>query len=75
MVFIEIGVQVANGMFYSVHILYYSNTALAPTATTGYSTILTVVDRFSKTAHFIPVPKLPTAKESVASWIMKQLGF
>lgn len=27
------------------------------------TTILTVVDRFSKMAHFIPLPKLPSAKE------------
>uniref|UniRef100_A0A3B3DGY8 Gypsy retrotransposon integrase-like protein 1 n=1 Tax=Oryzias melastigma TaxID=30732 RepID=A0A3B3DGY8_ORYME len=29
----------------------------------GNTTILTVVDRFSKMAHFIPLPKLPSAKE------------
>ena len=28
----------------------------------GYTVILTVVDRFSKAAHFIPFPKLPSAK-------------
>lgn len=26
--------------------------------------ILTVIDRFSKTVHFIPLPKLPSAKET-----------
>ncbi|XP_029292890.1 uncharacterized protein LOC115011797 [Cottoperca gobio] len=30
----------------------------------GQSTILTVVDRFSKMAHFIALPKLPSAKET-----------
>ena len=31
----------------------------------GNTTILTVVDRFSKMVHFIPLPKLPSAKETV----------
>ena len=30
----------------------------------GNTTILTVVDRFSKSAHFIPLSKLPSAKET-----------
>ncbi|KAK9513191.1 hypothetical protein VZT92_026747 [Zoarces viviparus] len=30
----------------------------------GHTVILTVVDRFSKLAHFIPLPKLPSAKET-----------
>ncbi|XP_060924550.1 uncharacterized protein LOC132998821 [Limanda limanda] len=30
----------------------------------GNTTILTVVDRFSKMVHFIPLPKLPSAKET-----------
>ncbi|KAL2080706.1 hypothetical protein ACEWY4_024499 [Coilia grayii] len=30
----------------------------------GNTTILTVVDRFSKSVHFIPLPKLPSAKET-----------
>eukprot|EP00063_Salmo_salar_P020107 XP_013994942.1 PREDICTED: uncharacterized protein LOC106568803 [Salmo salar] len=30
----------------------------------GNTTILTVVDRFSKAAHFIPLPKLPSPKET-----------
>ena len=30
----------------------------------GNTVILTVVDRFSKTAHFIPLPKLPSAKQT-----------
>ena len=30
----------------------------------GHTVILSVVDRFSKMAHFIPLPKLPSAKET-----------
>ncbi len=30
----------------------------------GNTVILTVVDRFSKAAHFIPLPKLPSAKQT-----------
>lgn len=30
----------------------------------GMTVILTIVDRFSKMAHFVPLPKLPTAKET-----------
>ncbi|KAI3365323.1 hypothetical protein L3Q82_010413, partial [Scortum barcoo] len=30
----------------------------------GHTAILTVVDRFSKMAHFVPLPKLPSAKET-----------
>ena len=33
-------------------------------ASDGMTVILTVVDRFSKMAHFIPLPKLPSAKET-----------
>jgi hypothetical protein len=32
----------------------------------GNTTILTVVDRFSKAAHLIPIPKLPLSKVLVA---------
>ncbi len=30
----------------------------------GYTVILTVVDRFSKAVHFVPLPKLPSAQET-----------
>uniref|UniRef100_A0A673BEJ7 Gypsy retrotransposon integrase-like protein 1 n=1 Tax=Sphaeramia orbicularis TaxID=375764 RepID=A0A673BEJ7_9TELE len=30
----------------------------------GYNTVLTIVDRFSKMAHFVAMPKLPSAKET-----------
>ena len=30
----------------------------------GMTAILTIVDRFSKMAHFVPLPKLPSAKET-----------
>lgn len=30
----------------------------------GMTVILTIVDRFSKMAHFVPLPKLPSAKET-----------
>ncbi len=33
----------------------------------GNTVVLAVVDRFSKTAHFIPLPKLPSAKETAAT--------
>ncbi|KAL0177020.1 hypothetical protein M9458_025914, partial [Cirrhinus mrigala] len=33
----------------------------------GNMVVLTVVDRFSKAAHFIPLPKLPSAKETAAT--------
>lgn len=32
-------------------------------ASNGNTVVLTVVDRFSKAVHFIPLPKLPSAKE------------
>jgi len=31
----------------------------------AHTVILTVVDRFSKMAHFVPLPKLPSAEETV----------
>ncbi|KAF7640703.1 hypothetical protein LDENG_00021870, partial [Lucifuga dentata] len=37
-------------------------TGLPPSG--GNTVILTIVDRFSKMAHFLPLPKLPTVKET-----------
>ncbi|KAI2661141.1 Transposon Tf2-6 polyprotein [Labeo rohita] len=40
----------------------------------GYTTILSVVDRFSKGCHFIPLPKLPTAMETaelLCNWVFR----
>ncbi|KAI2657893.1 Transposon Tf2-6 polyprotein [Labeo rohita] len=34
----------------------------------GNTIILTVIDRFSKAAHFIPLPKLPSAKETALTF-------
>ncbi|KAM9317862.1 adhesion G-protein coupled receptor F1-like [Pholidichthys leucotaenia] len=44
------------------HIAMGFVTGLPPSL--GHTVILTVVDRFSKAAHFIPLPKLPPAKET-----------
>ncbi len=44
------------------HIALDFVTALPPSQ--GHTVVLTVVDRFSKAAHFIPLPKLPSAKET-----------
>lgn len=33
-------------------------------ASEGNTTILTIVDRFSKMTHFVPLPKLPSARET-----------
>lgn len=44
------------------HIALDFVTGLPPSQ--GKTTILTIVDRFSKAAHFIALPKLPTAKET-----------
>src|SRR4029434_5585224 len=38
----------------------------------GNTVILVIVDRFSKAAHFVPLPKLPTAKET-AEFILKEV--
>ncbi|KAI2668804.1 Transposon Tf2-11 polyprotein [Labeo rohita] len=43
----------------------------------GYTTILSVVDRFSKGCHFIPLPKLPTAMEMaelLCNWVFRFFG-
>ncbi|KAG1927325.1 retrotransposable element [Pimephales promelas] len=47
------------------HIALDFITALPPSQ--GNTVVLTVVDRFSKAAHFIPLPKLPSAKETAAT--------
>lgn len=39
----------------------------------GNTTILTVVDRFSKMIHFIPLPKLPSAKETAEVMLVHML--
>lgn len=44
------------------HIALDFVTGLPPSS--GNTVILTVVDRFSKAAHFIPLPKLPSAQET-----------
>ncbi len=47
------------------HIALDFVTALPPSL--GKMVVLTVVDRFSKAAHFIPLPKLPSAKETAVT--------
>ncbi|KAI2661364.1 Transposon Tf2-8 polyprotein [Labeo rohita] len=47
------------------HIALDFVTALPPSQ--GNMVVLTVVDRFSKAAHFIPLPKLPSAKETAVT--------
>lgn len=44
------------------HIAVDFVTGLPPSA--GNTTILTIVDRFSKAVHYLPLPKLPTATET-----------
>lgn len=44
------------------HIALDFVTGLPPSQ--GNTTILTIVDRFSKSVHFVPLPKLPTALET-----------
>uniref|UniRef100_A0A674MFK3 Gypsy retrotransposon integrase-like protein 1 n=1 Tax=Takifugu rubripes TaxID=31033 RepID=A0A674MFK3_TAKRU len=44
------------------HIAVDFITGLPPSQ--GHEVVLTVVDRFSKSAHFIPLPKLPSAAET-----------
>ncbi|KAL0186270.1 hypothetical protein M9458_017940, partial [Cirrhinus mrigala] len=43
----------------------------------GYTTILSVVDRFSKACRFIPLPKLPSAMktaEALCNWVFRLYG-
>ncbi|KAL0164855.1 hypothetical protein M9458_040608, partial [Cirrhinus mrigala] len=43
----------------------------------GYTTILSVVDRFSKACRFIPLPKLPSALETaevLCNWVFRLYG-
>ncbi len=49
------------------HILLDFITGLPPSS--GNIVVLTVVDRFSKAAHFIPLPKLPSARETAVNVI------
>lgn len=44
------------------HIALDFVTGLPPSS--GNTVILTVVDRFSKAVHFVPLPKFPSAKET-----------
>ncbi len=46
------------------HISLYFVLGLPPSQ--GNMVVLTMVDRFSKATHFIPLPKLPSARETVA---------
>ncbi|KAL3980939.1 ETS domain-containing transcription factor ERF [Sarotherodon galilaeus] len=41
-------------------------------SSSGNSVILTIIDRFSKAAHFVALPKLPTALETFTSWVWKE---
>ncbi|KAI2664442.1 Transposon Tf2-6 polyprotein [Labeo rohita] len=43
----------------------------------GHTTVLSVVDRFSKACRFIPLPKLPTALETaeiLCNWVFRLYG-
>lgn len=48
-----------------------------PFLSEGITTVLTIVDRFSTMVHFIPLPKLPSAKETAKvmhSQVFRQHG-
>lgn len=47
------------------HIALDFITGLPPSC--GNTVILTVIDRFSKAVHFVPLPKLPSAKETACT--------
>lgn len=49
------------------HIAVDFVTGLLPSQ--GNTTILTIVDRFSKAVHFDPLPKLPSAKETAEALV------
>ncbi len=54
------------------HIALDFVTALPPSQ--GNTVVLTVVDRFSKAAHFIPLHKLPSAKETAVTSCRSRLS-
>lgn len=41
----------------------------------GNTTILTIIDRFSKLVHFVPLPKLPSAKETAVFMLLHVVLF
>ncbi len=49
------------------HISLYFVSGLPPSH--GNTVVLTMVDRFSKATHFIPLPKLPSARETAVAVI------
>ncbi|KAI2665884.1 Transposon Tf2-6 polyprotein [Labeo rohita] len=43
-------------------------------SSSGHTTILTVIDRFSKGCRLIPLPKLPTAMETLCNTVFRYYG-